>query len=342
MSDILTNPFLPVARQLLCELQDKIREALIAARATDAAAGFADIAHVTDADTIYAVDKVSEDAIMAWFQAKWPVDQPVELVMEGIEDGEVVTFPLGTPASETLWKCILDPIDGTRNIMYDKRSAWSLAALAPQKGEANRLSDIVVAAMSELPTAKAWRADQVSGVKGCGRSGLVTEAINIFTDEHTPMKFAPSGKKDFKHGFASISRFFPEGKSLMAKLEEDLWDELYGLGSSTSPLVFDDQYICSGGQVYELLVGHDRMLGDLRPLALAKVGFESTLVCHPYDICTAFLLQEAGGIIEAPDGSPLDIPMDTVSAVSWMGYANSTLADTVRPILNRLVEKYLS
>lgn len=337
------NPnFLSEARALLCQLQDSIRDALQTARSTAAIESFSEIAAVTEADTIYAIDKVSEDAIVAWFSAHWPADEPVELVMEGIEEDESVTFPAGTPVEATRWKCIMDPIDGTRNIMYDKRSAWSLAALAPQKGDQNRLSDIVVAAMTELPTAKAWRADQISGVKGCGRDGLVCEAVNVLTGEKTPLSFQPSGKSDFKHGFASLSRFFPEGKSLMAQVEEELWDTLYGLGSTSSPLVFDDQYIATGGQLYELLVGHDRMLGDLRPLALKKLGFESSLVCHPYDICTAFLFEEAGGIIEGPDGAPLDVPLDTISPVAWMGYANSKLADQVRPLLKTLTEKYFA
>jgi hypothetical protein len=52
--------------------------------------------------------------------------------------------------------------------MYDKRSAWILGALAPQKGAETKLSDITVAAMSELPTTKQWRADQISGIKGAG------------------------------------------------------------------------------------------------------------------------------------------------------------------------------
>jgi fructose-1,6-bisphosphatase/inositol monophosphatase family enzyme len=330
---------LEALRVLLCELQNSIRDALIAARSTQAEE-FAEIAHVTEADTIYAIDKVSEEAILNWFEAYWPTEQPVEIVMEGIEEKDIVTFPSGVPQEMTLWKCILDPIDGTRGIMYDKRSAWSLAALAPQKGEANRLSDIVVAAMSELPTSKSWRADQISGIKGCGRDGLVCEAINVLSGEKAPLTLQPSSKQDFKHGFASTSRFFPEGKALMSKMEEELWDELYGLGSTTSPLIFDDQYICSGGQIYEVMAGHDRMVGDLRPFAYQKLGFDSSLVCHPYDVCTGFLLKEAGGVIEAPDGSPLDAPLDTISSVCWMGYANETLASQVRPILKRLITQY--
>ena len=75
---------------------------------------------------------------------------------------ETLCFPNGTCPADTKWKCLLDPIDGTRGIMYDKRSAWALSGIAPQRGEATRLSDIVVAAMTELPTTKQWRADQVS------------------------------------------------------------------------------------------------------------------------------------------------------------------------------------
>jgi hypothetical protein len=29
---------------------------------------------------------------------------------------------------------IVDPIDGTRNIMYNKRSAWILSGIAPNTG----------------------------------------------------------------------------------------------------------------------------------------------------------------------------------------------------------------
>lgn len=327
-------------RALLCDLQNSIREALVAARAQNDITEFARVAAQTSADTIYAIDRVSEEAILEWFAAHWPASEPVELVMEGLEDGEAVCFPPTIRVEDTKWKCILDPIDGTRGIMYDKRSAWSLAALAPQKGEATNLRDITIAAMSELPTSKAYLADQVSGVRGCGREGLVCERLNMLDSSKTSWTPHPSTARDFRHGFAAWARFFPEGKSLLAKVEEELWDELIGLNSSTSPVVFDDQYISTGGQLFEILVGHDRMQGDLRPLAYAKLGYDSSLVCHPYDICTAFLLEEAGGIVEAPDGSALSVPLDTTSSVMWMMFANETLANQVRPVLRRLIKEY--
>lgn len=330
-------PQLEKARKLLCALQVDLRNTLIAARAKGGRS-FAKIAAVTAADTIYQVDKISEAAIFAWFEQHWPRTWPVELVMEGIEDGETVTFPRGTPVAQTIFKCILDPIDGTRNLMYDKRSAWALAALAPQRGAKTHLGDIVVAAMTELPTSKQWRGDQLSAVRG---RGVVAELHDLRTGRRRALPLRPSKAKNFEHGFASIARFFPEGKALLATLEEELWKKLGVLGKNGGQLVFDDQYISTGGQIYELVIGHDRMLGDLRPPAYAKLKLGSaSLCCHPYDICTALILQEAGGIVEAPDGKPLRTRLDTTSPVAWMGYANPTLARTVRPVLRRLMRKY--
>ncbi len=321
------------ARQLLCALGDHIRDALIAARDGEAAASFSEVSHETAADTIYEIDRVSEEAINDWFGENWPCEWPVELVMEGLE-GEPATFPRGLTPAETQWKIIIDPIDGTRGLMHDKRSAWALAALAPQRGEANRLSDIFVAAMTELPVTKQWRADQASAVRG---GGLVAESLDVFTGERSPLRLQPSQARDFRHGFASFARFFPEGKARTAELEERLWDALHGLGSSHSPVVFDDQYISTGGQFYELLAGHDRMIGDLRPLIHRAIGLESSLVCHPYDVCAALLLTEAGVVLEAPGGGPVDAPLDTTSPVSWVAFANETLAAQVRPVLHKLV-----
>ena len=325
------------ARGLLCALQDHIRDTLIAARAQHGAK-FARVAAVTAADTIYYIDRLSEDAILGWFERHWPRTWPVELVMEGLEDG-ATTFPRGTPPGRTKWKCILDPIDGTRSLMYDKRSAWILTGLAPQRGRRTHLGDIVVAAMTELPTAKQGWADQLSAVAG---GGVVAATVDLNRGSRRRWVPRPSRAKHFEHGFASIARFFPEGKALLATIEEALWRELGLLGKNGGQLVFDDQYLSTGGQLFGLTAGHDRMLGDLRPLVYSKLGYSSaTLCCHPYDICTLGIAREAGCVIEAPDGGPLRAPLDTTTPVAWMGYANPTLARTVRPVLRRLLARYL-
>ena len=137
-----------------------------------------------------------------------------------------------------------------------------------------------------------------------------------------------------------MAKFFPEGKVLLARFEAALWDGLYGTNQASSPVVFDDQYISTGGQIYELLAGRDRFIADLRPLAFAKLGLARPMTCHPYDICTALILREAGGLVEAPNGRPLRGPLDTTSPVAWVGYANPALARHIRPELKRLLKRF--
>lgn len=334
----MSNPWsLELARKWLCQLQDHIRDTLIAARGR-ASASFTRVAGVTAADTIYQIDRISEEAVTVWFERHWPRAHPVELVMEGLDEaGDPVTFPRGTPVARTQWKCILDPIDGTRGLMYDKRSGWVLAGLAPQRGARTHLGDIVVTAMTELPTSKQAQADQLSAVRG---RGVTATRFDVRTRRHRRLIARPSGARNFEHGFASFSRFFPEGKTLLAAIEEDLWRGLGVLGRDGGARVFEDQYISTGGQLYEIIVGHDRLIGDLRPPVFAQLGLNRrSMCCHPYDICTALILREAGGVVEAPDGSPLRAPLDTVTPVAWMGYANRVLARQVRPVLAAVLKR---
>jgi hypothetical protein len=137
----------------------------------------------------------------------------------------------------------------------------------------------------------------------------------------------PSTAVDLEHGFAAISKFFVPGKVALAELETELFGRL---GARD---VFDDEYISSGGQIHELVAGHDRFVADLRPL-VDPGGF----ACHPYDICTAMLLEAAGGVVTGPRGEPLDAPLDTTTAVAWVGYANPELAARIGPVLAELVD----
>jgi fructose-1,6-bisphosphatase/inositol monophosphatase family enzyme len=324
---------LPVAdcqrfRRLLCALQDEIRAAVIAARAR-AGRTFARVAGVTAADTIYQVDRISEEAVLEWLEQHWPREWPLELVMEGLPTGRT-TVPRGTPVEATRLVCIIDPIDGTRGLMYDKRSAWILAAVAPQRGAKTSLRDIVAAAMTEVPTSKQDRADQLSAVLG---EGVKATRCDLRTGRQRALPVRLSRATQFDHGFVSFARFFVTGKVLTARIEEAFWRRLRGTSRDDGALVFEDQYISTGGQLAELLLGHDRMIADLRPLVHARLRRPTALACHPYDICTELILREAGGVVESPDGRRLDVPLDTETPVAWVAFANPRLARLARPAL---------
>ncbi len=302
-------------RTLLCSLGTSIQARVLASRSrTD----LGDVVGETAADVTFRIDRITEQTVLEWFEEHWPRAVPVELVMEGLDEPHRVGS--GRPA----WTCIVDPVDGTRCLTIDKRSAWSLAALAPYGAT---LADVEICAMTELPTSRQWRADQVSAVRG---QSVVAGSLDVRAGNSVPLDLRPSAATDFRHGFASLAKFFPEGKARTAALEERLWTELYG--TTRVPLVFDDQYPCTGGQVYEILAGRDLMAGDIRPYVM-----QHSLTCHPYDICTAMLIEELGGVFEHPEGGSVSVPLDTTSSVAWVGYANPVLAATVRPILARLI-----
>lgn len=293
----------------LRSLGDHIRDAVIGARGIDMAI----VEDETPADTIYAIDKVSDDALVAWFEANWT---DVELVSEGLHEPLV----LGEPAATV----IVDTIDGTRGLMYDKRSAWCLAAVAPHGGT---LRDIRAAVMTELPTTKQTLSDQFAAARGGGVQGRRTD---LRTGEQHAVTARPSSALDLEHGFAQVAKFFPPGKAALAAIETELFARL---GAS---VVFDDEYICSGGQVHELLTGRDRFVADLRPLVDPRA-----MACHPYDLCTTMLLEEGGGVVTDPWGEPLDCPLDTTTSVAWVGYANPALAERIAPILHAVLDDHL-
>lgn len=329
-------------RQRLLTLQNAIQENVLEQQVSHTHDELSHLAEITKADAIYQIDKVSEDFVLEWFAANWPKEEPVELLMEGIEDG-TTTFPKGTPIEDTHFVCILDPIDGTRCLMDDKRSGWVLTAIAPRTSRTRKptLKDIIVAAMTELPASKQRLADQLSGIRGLGPAGIVTTRCNLDTGLSSPIQLKPSKATDLKHGHAIVAKFFPEAKGLLTEFEETLLDRLYGLGKTTYPLVFDDQYPSTGGQFYELMAGRDRMVLDLRPLAFHKTGFDKCLAAHPYDICTSLLLKESGCPITGMHAQPLDYPLDTTTSCGFLAYANPTLQKTLQPLIQVLIAELL-
>jgi hypothetical protein len=77
-------------------------------------------------------------------------------------------------------------------------------------------------------------------------------------------------------------------------------------------------------------------------LVFRKLGITSALCCHPYDVAGSLILDEAGLVIEDPvSGGPLDGPLDTISPVSWVAYANPALAAHIRPALQQALQELL-
>ena len=305
---------------------------------TSAAAGLSGVAAVRGGDTIYAIDEHIEERLFTFCEDWARSEDPFILIAEGIEGTGWRAFPEGTPQEDAAFLMIVDPIDGTRNIMYNKRSAWILTGIAPNRGPGTTLADIEAAVMTELPTTRHLYSDQLWASTG---GGAHRESCNLLTGERLALPLRPSRSETLAHGFSSFAKFFPPAKAATAALEEALIARV-APEEGENPVVFDDQYMTTGGQLYELMVGHDRFLADLRPLFFEALGLPPKLTCHPYDICTELIAREAGVVVTGPDGAPITALLDIRAHVSWAGYANPTLRDRIEPHLIELLAELKS
>jgi hypothetical protein len=237
---------------------------------------------------------------------------------------------------------MVDPIDGTRALMYDKRSAWFLAAVARDRGEQTRLAHAFASVMVELPTSKQGWADDFAAVAGERPQGFRRP---VGGGREQSLSVQSSTAATLKDGFAQVSNFFPGTKILASELMERIAAATLGELRPGSADVFDDQYISSGGQMVELLLGHDRFCCDLRPLFYEIIRRQTGrsvrgLECHPYDVAGLLVARAAGVVVTDGFGRTLDAPFDVHTGIHWCGYANPVLQKTIQPvILGWLAEK---
>jgi hypothetical protein len=289
-------------------------------------------------DTIYALDRHVEPVLEAEV-ARWPAEcRPLWLVAEGLgRDGRRLVGGGGPPR----FRVIVDPIDGTRGLMYDKRPAWFIAAVAPDRGDATSLHDCFAAALVELPVRKQGWADSFATAR---EEPVAGRRVRLDGHEIAPLPVRPSAARTLRHGFGHVASFFPGTKVLAAELMERIAEATVGPPDPGAAAVFDDQYISTAGQMVELMTGRDRFCADLRPLfhrILARRGGAAAgLACHPYDVAGALVAERAGVIVTDGFGRPLDAPLDVHSPVHWCGYANAVLQAAIEPVIQEWLAEH--
>ena len=261
-------------------------------------------------------------------------DAPVILVAEGLPGGEAVV-PEGADRRAARWVIIVDPIDGTRGLMYQKRPAWILTGVAAGPGPCT-LADIELAVQTEIPLVKQHLSDEVWAVRGQGASAVRFDRL---TGESFPLDLHPSNASTIAHGFATISRFFPGHRAELGAIDDEVVEAVLGPPQPGKAQAFEDQYISTGGQLYELLAGHDRFVADLRPLVDRRRPGGAALCCHPYDLCTELIARELGMSVTDERGRPLRAPLDVTADVAWVGYANRALQARIEPHLQRALAR---
>src|SRR5690349_10963778 len=319
-------------------LHDRIRSSVVDAFTTQERESLSDVAGDDDAgDTIYAVDRVSEETLVAGLE-EVARDEPLVLIAEGLPE-EGLVLPHGAAERDCRWRLLVDPIDGTRGLMYQKRPAWILTGVAPNRSHETRLRDITLAVQTEIPLLKQHLCDQMWAIRS---GGVHAQRIDRLTGSSAPLTLRPSPATTLAHGFASVSRFFPGARDVLAAIDDELVAEVMGPAIAGKAACFEDQYLSTGGQLYELMVGHDRFIADIRPVLiplLTSRGLPRPLCCHPYDLCASLIACELGVRLADAAGDALDAAFDLDADVSWVGYANDRLRSLVEPALQRALSR---
>lgn len=326
------------ARELLAQIRtihEAIRDQVIASCARQSSEQLGVIVGTQAGDTIFALDRISEEVLLEQFRLLGR-ERSFILIAEGLGEDGIHIFPEGIDPKEAELRIIIDPIDGTRGIIYQKRPAWILTGVAPNRGPQTSLRDIEIAVQTEIPLLKQYLSDCLWSIVGRGIGG---ERVNLQTGERQPFHPQPSRAATIASGFGGIVRLFPGGRAELAAIDDSVVERILGQPAPGQVLAFEDQYLSTGGQLYELLMGHDRWIADLRPL-LNVPGKSPALHCHPYDICTELIGREAGLIITDEKGALLDAPLDVTASVTWIGYANPELSDLVAPVLSGILREH--
>jgi fructose-1,6-bisphosphatase/inositol monophosphatase family enzyme len=283
-------------------------------------------------DTLFAIDRLSEAVLLAHF-AELGRQWPCLLIAEGLgQDGRRV-LPAGTRERDVEIVVIVDPIDGTRGLMVQKRPAWVLTGVAPYRGGGETLADIALAVQTEIPLVKQHLCDTLWAVAGGGARGVRFDRV---TGTRRPLALRPSRAPTIQQGFGGVGRFFPGARAELAAIDDEVVEAVLGPTVRGRALAFEDQYISNAGQLYELCVGHDRWVAELRPLVeplLAKRGRALGICSHPYDLATELIAREAGVIVTDPSGRRLGAPLDVFTDVAFVAYANEAIRAEVDPPL---------
>lgn len=291
-------------------------------------------------DLTYGIDAPTEEVLTAWLteQAR---SGPLSLLTEdagwrhlGPGPGgvrELAGFHHGGP------RIVVDPIDGTRNLMTDLRSAWSVIALCGPGEDIPRQSEVLHGLVSEIPTSRAGTWQRVRADRG-GTCWIEEHALHPGAPVRPARELLADDDDRVDHGYFPFFKYMADMRVMIGEVETRFLARLEQHEQADVRNCYDDQYICNAGQLVCLIEGKYRMIAELRAHLAERRG-RPTLTTKPYDIAGALVCAQAAGcVITAANGTELDFPLDARTPVSFVGWHNRATAQRLRPHLDAALE----
>lgn len=281
-------------------------------------------------DVTYGIDVPAEETLAHWFEER-ARREPLSLLTEetgwrhlGPAPGggvrELASFDHGGV------RIVVDPIDGTRNLMTDVRSAWCVLALAPPGAHPPRQRDVELGVLVEIPHSRGRATRVFDAARGAG--------CLFRMDRDVPsIRLDAGSDARADHGYFPFFKYMPDQRAEIAAIETAFFARLEEHERADVRNCYDDQYIANAGQLALLALGTYRMIADLRE-HLARRRGRATLTGKPYDVAGALICaEEAGCVVTTPEGSALDFPLDATTPVGFVGWANRATRARLEPHL---------
>lgn len=319
-------------RTLLRTMHERIRAAVREDLESHEKSFLSGEAHYGAGDVSFQVDVRPEEIVARTFD-KAP--EAVVVICEGL--GRNV-FPAGAAEGAAAWCVIVDPLDGSREISYKKRSAWVLSGVAPTRSSPT-LADIVWAIQTEVPVISQTTGLVLTASKG---RQAVVESFDLTTGSIVEGErgLRPSTATTVRGGYAVFADYFAGSHVVNARIADLVLEHVLGPVDPGEALAFNDQYLSTGGCMYLIANGTYRFYADLRPVAarvMTRSGRNAGLCAHPYDLCTHLIAQQAGVLITDPVGAPLSYALAIDVDCGWVGYANHCIRDEMEaPLLSAI------
>ena len=290
-------------------------------------------------DATFAIDVVAEKVVSIWLE-EVAQKEAISLMTEdvgwrhvGPRAGggakELDGFDHGGP------RIALDPIDGTRMVMHDLRSAWIVVSFAGPGVGPPRFGDQEFGIVSEIPDTRTRLARELDAARGFG-CGVTWIDLDDGDTRSTRRAIACDTDERADRGYYPFFGYEPGGRARAQQLAASVISRVAAdLSDIDQTTILDDQYISSGGQLVLLVLGTYRLIVDAR-VSLNILHSENRQTAKPYDVAGALLVaQEAGCAIVRPDGSALDFEIDVETPVEFAGFHNEATRDRWLPALAR-------
>ncbi|MEO6708600.1 MAG: hypothetical protein ABI054_03695 [Planctomycetota bacterium] len=320
--------------EALCsQLRTAVRGRIEKSLASDGLAELARPLRAGAGDVTFGIDQCAEDALDRWL-TDTARHENISLLSEdtgwrhrGPGGGgvrELPDFDHGGP------RIAIDPIDGTRHLMSDMRSAWSIVSFAPPGAREPRMADLTLGLVSEIPDSRAARWRSLSAIQG--RGGMFHERALDSQALFTERRLGTGSDQRADQGYFAFFRYHPAQRPALAAIEARFFERLAHFEAADVRACYDDQYISSGGQLALVSLGVYRMCADLRAFLGARHPEIPSVPTHPYDLAGAVLVaREAGAVVEAIGGESLDFPIDATTPVSFVAWTNAATRQRLSP-----------